>query len=74
MGDENKYRLPWDTEYAKKWISFNEQSEEFEKPLVVLRIFDCDGKTVIETDGGFYRPSVEEAEFIIKCMNSSEEG
>lgn len=74
MGIENPYRLPWDIEYRKKWKSFGEESEELERPLVVMRIFDCDNNTVIETDCGIYQPDVEQAQFIIKCVNSSGEG
>lgn len=56
---DNKYNKPWKVEYCGVGS----------KSVYDIRVRDCNGKIVVETDGGYYPPDAETAEYIVKCVN-----
>ena len=56
--------LPFKLPLRIKW---NEDKEDEE--FIVDEIVDADGNTIIETDGGYYHPKKDEAEFIVESVN-----
>lgn len=70
----NNTATPWkiiySNEYIEKEYLDKEEIEEIEKNKYVLSIEDCNGKTVVYTEDGYFK--MTKAEHIVKCVNSHE--